>query len=274
MRLSIAIGALSLAGASGSWGQVAPGAPAPDARQPATPAQPQPQTGPRELFPGVRADLKSKIVEFDGEVPIDCHDAKTPHVYLEVFVCTSDTKEHEALAMTKARPSHIHAALLACGYAPGKPGSWTWDADAKKLKTHPPEGDALDVFIAYTDAQGKEVEARASDWVVSTRGKRFEPTEPDKPGWWVFAGSTTATRAGREVYDADGTGTLIGLATFGMETIAWRGVISHEASYEEPEWIADAKLVPKFGTKMVIRIKPVAPAEPAPSNTAPSPDKK
>lgn len=223
----------------------------------------QPDTGMREVFPGVRADIKARIVEFDAEVPIDCHDPKTPHVFLEVFVCTPDTKEHEALALTRVRPSHVHAALLACGYTPGRPGSWSWDPDAKRLNTHPPAGDALDVFIASRDAAGKEVETRISDWVVSTDGRPFRASDPDRAGWWVFAGSTTARRAGREVYDADGTGTLIGLTTFGMETIAWRDVLSHEAGVQEPEWIADARLVPKLGTRVVIRIRPAAEAPPA-----------
>lgn len=258
-----AIGALMLACGSGARAQDAP---APEKPEVGRPAQHAPAPGgPREVFPGVRADVKARIVEFDAEVPIDCHDPKTPHVYLEVFVCTPDTKEHEALAMTRVRPSHVHAALLACGYAPGRPGSWSWDPDAKQLNTHPPTGDALDVFIACRGPGDQEVEARISDWVVSTDGRRFRASDPDRPGWWVFAGSTTARRAGREVYDADGTGTLVGLTTFGMETIAWRDVLSHEASVQEPEWIADAKLVPRIGTRVVIRIRPAAEAPPAPA---------
>lgn len=248
IAIALTTGALSLACASGSSAQPASGATDPV----------PPVSGMREVFPGVRADVKAKVVEFDGEVPIDCHDPKTPLVYLEVMVCTPDTKEHETLVVTKAKPSHVHAALLACGFNPGKPGSWTWNAAEKKLESRAPIGDALDVFIAYTNAEGKEVEARASEWVTSAppqEGRTFEPREPEKKGWWVFAGSTTATRAGREVYDADGTGTLIGLTTFGMETVAWRDVISHEASVQEPEWVANATLVPKVRTKVVVRIR-------------------
>ncbi len=249
ITVTVAISALSLACASGSWGQQAGAAP------PAV----QPERGLREVFPGVRADVKAKIVEFDGEVPIDCHDPKTPLVYLEVMVCTPDSKEHETLVMTKARPSHVHAALLACGFNPGKPGSWTWNAAEKKVESHAPTGDGLDVFIAYRDEAGKEIEARASEWITVGDGSRkFEPRDADAKGWWVFAGSVTAKRAEREVYDADGTGTLVGLTTFGMETIAWRDVLSHEASVQEPEWVANAKLVPKAGTKVVVRIKPPA----------------
>lgn len=230
---------------------------------PGQPADPPPAPaggGLREVFPGVRADVRAKLVEFDGEVPIDCHDPKTPLVYLEVLVCTLDTKEHEALVVTRVKPSNVHAALLACGMEPGKPGSWTWNAPEKRLETHAPTGSPLDVFIAYTDESGKEIEARASDWVVSADGaKRLRPKEE---GGWVFAGSKIAERGGREVYDADGTGTLVGLATFGAETIAWRDVISHESAVQEPEWVADAKRVPKAGTRVVVRVRPAAIAPP------------
>ncbi len=186
-------------------------------------------------------------------MPIDAHDPVTPRVYLEVIVCTPDTKEHESLVMTRARPSHVHAALLAAGLEPGAPASWRWDEATKTLLTVPPTGAPVDVRLIVG---GTEV--RATDWIVhATSGARLLP-KGGGPGW-VFAGSTMATRAGREVYDADGTGTLIGLAAFGMETIAWQDVISHEADVEEPVWIADAKAVPKFGTAVTVRIRAADP---------------
>ncbi len=227
------------------------------------PLSPQPEGGLREVFPGVRADVKAKLVEFDGEVPIDCHSPETPLVYLEVMVCTPDTKEHESLVMTRAKPSHVHAALLACGLTPGKPGSWSWNAAEKKMESIPPEGAPLRVSIAHADASGKEVEALASDWVLGAKGSEpFKPKDPSQPGW-AFAGSKMAVRSGAEVYDADGTGTLVGLTTFGAETIAWRDVLSHEAAVHEPEWVANAKLVPKVGTKVVVRIRAAEPPSPA-----------
>lgn len=236
-----------------------PPPPASGATGPVPPAAtPGPVPAPllRELFPHVRADVKAGWVEIDGIVPIDCHDPATPIVYLEVVVCTPDTKEHESLVMTRARPSHVHAALLACGLTPGRPGSWTWDAPARALRAHAPTGDRLTVTIAYRDEQGRELEASAADWIVSEHtGRRLRGDGSPEAPTWVFAGSVMATRAGREVYDADGTGTLVGLATFGMETIAWPDVFSHEAAISEPEWIADVGRVPKYGTPVVVRLR-------------------
>lgn len=207
----------------------------------------------REVFPFIRVDAKARLVEFDGVVPVDVHDPATPDVYLELVACTPDTREHESLVMTRARPSHVHAALLAIGLEPGSPGSWS--VSRGELVKTAPTGPMLDVTIAYHDGAGREVEAPAWEWIVSARTDR--PILPaGSPTPFLFAGSKMAVRQGREGYDADGTGTLIGLTTFGMETIAWREVISPEAALEEPEWLADRSRVPRFGTPVVVRIQP------------------
>jgi hypothetical protein len=232
-----------------------PPAPPPAAVSTPTTAPPAPPAL-RELFPLVRADLSAKIVEFDGIVPINCHDPATPDVYLELVACTPDTREHESLVMTKARPSHVHAALLAIGLQPGKPGAWKFEN--KKLLPIPPEGDGLALTLVYHDASGKAIECPVTDWIINARdGSPFAPRDHDetKPRW-VFAGSVMAMRQGKEVYDADGAGTFIGLCTFGSEVIAWRDTISPEAMIEEPVWIADPKKVPAAGTPVTVRIRP------------------
>jgi hypothetical protein len=234
-------------------------APAPNSRPaPAaatkTPPKPEPR-GLKELLPGVRADLAAKVVEFDGIVPINCHDPRTPDVYLEVVVCTPDTKEHESLVMTKAKASDVHAALLAVGLEPGAPGRW--DYKEKKFTPVPPRGAAIEVLFAYKGADGKVSEVPATDWIVnaSTKGP-FVPAAGDPGGGWVFAGSKMAKHEGHEVYDADGVGTLVGLCTFGSETVAWKRVISPDSEVNEPEWIADAGKVPAYGTPVTVRIRP------------------
>ena len=71
---------------------------------------------------------------------------------------------------------------------------------------------------------------------------------------WVFAGSRMREFRGREVYDADGTGQLIGLHTFGSETIAWTRVESPEASVQEPLWLANNDVVPEIGAPVTVRV--------------------
>jgi hypothetical protein len=208
------------------------------------------EPAPDEPFPGVRVDKESRAVEFDGFVPIDAHSDETPHVYLELFVCSPDTREHESLVVTSVRPSHIHAALLLVGLQPGKPGSWTVNGDEPVYIA--PEGDRVTVEFAWKDKDGVARVDPAASWVRHVETGEAFPTDA-----FVFAGSRFVTRAGAEVYDADGAGTIIGLATFGSELIAWPRVISHESAVETPVWIADRAHAPPSGTAVTVRIRPV-----------------
>ena len=207
--------------------------------------------------PHVWIDARAGIVEFDGIVPFDCHDPETPDVYLELVVCTPDTREHESLVMTRAKPSHIHAALLALGYVPGTPGKWVFENN--ELVRIPPTGDTVEVFIAYKDTQGREVQAPAQDWIINIATGQTFPGSDRGMAVWLFGGSRIVEYGGNEFYDADGAGTLIGLATFASETLSWRSVISPEASIDEPEWIANRGLVPPFKTPVVVRLRRPAP---------------
>jgi hypothetical protein len=208
-----------------------------------------------ELFPSVRADITGRLIELDGIVPINCHDPATPDVYLELMVCSPDTREHESLVMTRAKPSHLHAALLAIGLKPGQPGSWK--VEAGKLVPLPPTGDPLAITASYRATDGSEVTCPIADWVITAETHQpFVPRDAFAPRW-LFAGSVFVTRRGNEVYDADGAGTVIGLTTFGSEVVAWRDTISPEASIDTPDWIADAKKVPPAGTPVIVRIRPV-----------------
>lgn len=207
----------------------------------------------RDAFPHVRVNAAGNAVRFDGVVPIDAHDRRAPWVFLEVVVCSPDTKEHEALVMTEAIPSHVHAALLLVGLEPGSPGDWTVDND--QLRATPPRGDELRVTLTFHDDHGVEHSVRPEDMVVNAHtGARFGAA---RAGKWVFAGSRIISREGERLYDADGAGTLVGLTTFGSETVAWSEVISPEAGVEEPVWIADAKTTPPVGTRITVTIEAV-----------------
>ena len=213
--------------------------------------------GLKELFPHVRIDVAAKLVEFDGTVPIDAHDAETPHDFLEVIVCTPDTKEHESLVMTRATAAHVHAALLLVGLEPGAPGTWEWDGT--NVRPIPPRGDAVEVVFVTRDAAGAEVVSRPVDWVVSVHGTKRLADLPDTG--FLFAGSTFRRLGDSEAYSADADGTLVGLCTFGSETIALARVIHHESSVEEPEWIADSARVPPYGAPVTVRVRPARPPE-------------
>jgi len=204
-----------------------------------------------ELFPHVRFDKGSRTVEFDARVAADCHQPTTPRVYLEATACTPDTREYESLVVTDALPSHVHAAMLLAGMIPGEPGRFA--REGGRVRPIAARGESLRVAFVVIDASGTPVESSPLEWVVDigTGGHLLAP--PDGPAW-VFGGSRIVEFDGGERYEADLTGTLIGLTSFGSETISFGRVMSPEASVQEPEWIADAARVPAVGTPVVVRI--------------------
>jgi len=204
---------------------------------------------PMEVFPGVRLDRDAGYVEFDGTVPIIADAGDGTVVFLELMVCIPDTKEHEALVMAPVRPSHVHAALLALGLEPGSPGGWRHFGEA--VRGFPPDGPPVEVEFIYEQG-GERVRVPAATWVK--RDQKEERLE-DQP--WLFAGSQMRDRGMGEMYDADGTGMLIGLTTFGSEVVAYPDLYSHDSAVEEPMWIADPQRVPPFETPVTVRLTPV-----------------
>ena len=202
-------------------------------------------------------------MEFDGVVPVDVNDPDAPDVWLEVTVCTPDSKEHESLVMTEARPSHVHAALLMLGVEPGRPGFWDV-SEAGELLKFEPEGPAVRVeFITRRD--GGEVIEDAADWVLVVDGPRLERrrvlSDVVVGEAFVFGGSRIVERAGREWYEADMVGTLVGLSTFGSETVAHVEVHSHASAVEAPRFLARSDVVPPQWTEVTVRLTVVGPSE-------------
>ncbi len=215
-----------------------------------------------EVFRSVRVDRGARAVEFDAEVIADLSDPRKK-LFLEVLACPRDTKEHESLVMTLVKPSQVHAALLLAGLTPGRPVTWPQgEPGSKAPPPTPAEGDPVNVTFNWTDpATNQPRSAPPLEWVVNAKtGERAS----DLGNGFVFAGSLMVKRRGPgpgqpealppERYDADSAGTLVGLASFGSETIAWTRPFSPEASLAEPVWIADRERVPPLGTKVVVRL--------------------
>lgn len=187
-------------------------------------------------------------MEFDAEVAIDAHDPRTPDVYLELIACTPDTREHESLVVTRVPPSLIHAALLAIGAEPGAPGS-VWLGEDGSVQRREATGDAVRVEFIVGEGGPQD----PASWVVRSEGGEGLAGSAAWGGL-VFAGSRIVQRGGRTWYDADGTGTVIGLTTFGSEVIAPVRAISHEAAIDEPAWIARREAVPARGAAVRVRV--------------------
>ena len=140
-------------------------------------------------------DKAGKAVVVGGRIVLD----RGP---IEVFACVEKTKEHEAIVAARSSAKLVHAALLAIGLDPGSPVSF----DPEYV---PAKGAKVRVRLRWKDADGKQHEAPAQDWIRNAQTGK--PLDAD----WVFAGSAfwRDPNDGVEYYQADG-GDLICVSNF------------------------------------------------------------
>lgn len=232
-----------------SRAQVSETAAAPATTPATAPSTTTPPTTPIVLSPHVRVDRERGFVEVDGTIAVDVHGA-TPKVYLEVLVTTRNTREHEALVVTDAKPEDVHAGLLLLGVQPGTPASFAWtpavgDEPARLVGT-PASGDAVRVLVQRA---GSEAWVPLVSWMRSERGAEAVRDA------FVFAGSAFRRVGGREAYAATLEGTIVGLTAFGSETVAYGPLHNPEAASEQPHFLADAQALPTQGSAVRVRIQ-------------------
>jgi len=205
-------------------------------------------------FPHIEVHVDAGEVRFDG---IACLDVG----WLEQVVCSPQTREHESLIVTEARPSHLHAALLATGFEPGTPGRWSYDND--EVSVSPPSGAEIRVEVMYVDRSGATVRESIGTWIRDYRGEHEFPASE-----WVFGGSrmrkAPASMGEREIYEADYSGSVIGLVTFGDEVLGWSEVLADQEAVHPPEWEVNTAHVPPPGTAVTVILSLAA--KPAPGD--------
>jgi hypothetical protein len=90
---------------------------------------------------------------------------------LEMFACLAGTKEHESVVSVECEAYVIHAGLLAIGAKPGKPVQF-------EPEYRPPQGQPIDIFVNWTDENGRPHRRPAQHWVRHvTRRYYLEPLE-------------------------------------------------------------------------------------------------
>ncbi|HUE17239.1 MAG TPA: YdjY domain-containing protein, partial [Planctomycetaceae bacterium] len=77
---------------------------------------------------------------------------------LEMLCCPAQTKEHESILAVDSRAYVIHAGLLALGAKPGTPVQY-------RPEFKPPTGQPIDIFLQWSDAQGKRHRVKAQEWI-------------------------------------------------------------------------------------------------------------
>lgn len=213
-------------------------------------------------LPGMVIDFQKRCVDLEATICLD-------RGYLELIACTKGSKEHESIVSIKARPMHVHTALLFLGATNGNP-AMRKSVDEEKMRwvNHPPRGDPINVYLVVKNSKGESVERPVSDFVTRSKERTDEiavdndrgPKEAaDKdnkfPHTFLFSGSHLRDNGkGPRQYLADLSGHVISVATFGDELLCLPGVQSQANG--ALMWQVDSTHLPKVGTTVTLRLRP------------------
>jgi hypothetical protein len=234
-----------------------PGDPTPTSTPTPTPtpaARPAPATAPAELgLPGLALDREAGRVELAARVV--GQDAE----WLELIACTPRSREHEALLVVEARPSHVHLALTLLGLTPGQPRTAT-PLGPGRWQTHPAHGPGVAITVRVDTPDGP-IEAPIQRWYAVDQ-------RPPHDDAFLFTGSLTRTHAGQTHYLADLSGSVISLVHFGDDTLARRTGLTQST---DAQALAPTAAVPPNGTPVTLILTPTLTPAPA-TGTAPDLD--
>jgi hypothetical protein len=163
--------------------------------------------------------------------------------YLEHFMCSKGTKEHEAILATDAVPHLIHAGLILTGAEAGHPVRFV-------PKFEPPSGTVIAIDVEWRQ-DGKANKADARQWIKDEKAKL--PLAID----WVFAGSEffVDPATNKQVYAAD-EGDLITVANFGSAILDLP--IASSASDADRVYVTNTEKIPPLGTEVFVTLGPRA----------------
>lgn len=171
-------------------------------------------------------------------------------VFLEVFCCKKQTKEHESILNVDLDARFIHAALVAAGAKAGHTVQFV-DPKTHEAEYKPASGQTIQVEVAYT-VNGKAKQDRAQDWIVDQATKKPMAHE------WVFAGSRFVKNPERpndpDFYMAN-TGEVIAISNFVDSMLDLPVEISQ--AEKDLHFKADEKKVPPQGSKVWVILTPV-----------------
>jgi len=244
------------------WGTEPPWPPASvdkpaQGRRPASKPATKP-AGKNFKLPGLVINFQQRCVDLEGVVCLR-------QGLLELIACTKGTKEHESIVVIKARPAHIHVALLLLGAKNGNPAMRKpTNEEGTRWIDIPPKGDPVDVYLVFKGKKGKMVERPISDFVAPAERKPDEKVgakngnaakDPEFPHTFLFAGSLVRRQGqGPRKYLSDLSGNVISVVTFGDELLCLPGI--HGQGDDSLMWRVDATGLPAIGTKVTLRLRP------------------
>ena len=174
---------------------------------------------------------------------------------LELILCTDNSKEHESIFCTSARPLHIHTALLLMGSKPGNPAMKRVQQkkDVRWVSVDP-TGDEIIVSVVFSDKDGVIREYPISDFVSPQSEAVAVKEKKQFPDNFIFAGSHLIAGAkGSKKYLCEDTGNVISVSTFGDELLCLSELSGHEN--DKLNWKVNSKLLPDLGNEVIIRLR-------------------
>jgi hypothetical protein len=248
------------------WGTEPPRPPASgdkpaQGRRPTTKPAAEPASKPaRKEFklPGLVINFQQRCVDLEGAVCLR-------QGLLELIACTKGTKEHESIVVIKARPMHIHVALLLLGAKNGNPAMRKpTNEKGTRWIDIPPKGDPVGVYLVFKGKTGKMVERPISDFVAPAERKPDEKVGAKNGDatkdlkfshTFLFAGSLLRRQGpGPRKYLSDLSGNVISVVTFGDELLCLPGVYGQ--GNDSLMWRVDPTDLPEIGTKVTLRLRP------------------
>ncbi len=219
-----------------------------DPQKPAVPpAAPDPQKVLAEVLQqfqkeGIVLDSKAQTVS----VPAMVNHPQDPIEYLLIH---KKGKRHEAVFVTKSKPSVLNAALLMLGMQPGKNASYVEKDPAPTLEevqkgadpiiVTPPQGMPFWMTVRWKTPEGKQEEYCVEDMVLDL-GKQ----KPLANCAWVYLGGRMAKiyKDDPEVYIADFEGNLISICYLSPDNHL--ATMVHDNARDDQNWWTTTLLPP------------------------------
>lgn len=205
-------------------------------------------------FPGVTINAQERCLDVESYVCLH-------RGALELVACTKGTKEHESIVAIRAKPVHIHAALLLLGAKAGSPATRQPLGDpAGRWIDIPPSGGPVDVFLVLKGEDGKMVEHPISDFIAPSNRRFDDSASADQEArfpthTFLFAGSILyGGGPGPRRYLSDQSGHVISLVTFGDELLCLAAI--HSQDNDALLWQVNATNLPAVGSKVTLRLRP------------------
>lgn len=221
-------------------------APAQEPKQPG-PTSPAPQ----QVLDEVKAQFQKEGITFDAKAQTVSVKSvvNSPPDPIEYLLIHRKGKRHEAIFVTKAKPSVLNAALLMLGLQPGKnagykekepaPSLEEIEAGVDPLIVTPPEGMPFWMTVRWKTPEDKTEEHCAEDFILHLASQK-----PVANCSWVYLGGRMAKvyRNDPEVYVADMEGNLVSICYLSPDNHL--GTMVHADARDDQMWWTTTLLPP------------------------------